>query len=494
MNSNEFAFMSVARLATEIRNKNVSPVEVIEACIDRIEKRNRSLNAFVFTDFDRARKMARESEKRIMQGEGGTLEGVPTAIKDLFDGFENWPNTSGGIPCLKNYASSHMNIYAERMLKAGAIPVGKTNSPTMGFRGTCDNPLFGATSNPFDLSRNSGGSSGGSAAAVADGLVPLAEGTDGGGSIRIPAAWCGVFGYKASLGTVPFICRPNAFGATNPFFFEMALTRTVEDAAIAMNVLAGAHEDDPHSIPCTHNYLDCMKGSIEGKRIAYTRDFGIFPVENEVAASVEACLDTFRTLGAVVEEVPFRINSNHLDLANAWCRLIVMSAMEEVEALREKGIDLLNDYADDLSPELRKWIEIGYRTTLKEYLEDQRLRTLVYDAIQAVLGNYDYIISPTLCCSPVLNDVNRNTLGPATVNGEPVERLIGWCMTYFTNFTGHPSASVPAGLTEAGLPVGLQIIGKRFDDIGVLRASYLFESVKPWDEIYSRPKERPLEY
>src|SRR5205823_3575804 len=162
-------------------------------------------------------------------------------IKDLFDFKPGWPSTFGGIRALKDLKLDLSCIYAERMERAGAILLGKTNSPVMGFRGTCDNYLFGPSRNPFNVAKNTGGSSGGSAAAVADGLVPIAEGTDGGGSIRIPAAWCGVFGFKASFGRVPFVARPNAFGGDTPFLFEGTLSRTVEDAALGLTALTGYH-------------------------------------------------------------------------------------------------------------------------------------------------------------------------------------------------------------------------------------------------------------
>jgi amidase/aspartyl-tRNA(Asn)/glutamyl-tRNA(Gln) amidotransferase subunit A len=193
----------------------VSPVEVLEATIERIEARNPSLNALVYLGFDDARAAAREAEAALMSGEAvGLLHGVPAAIKDLFDFKPGWPSTFGGIPALCDFKLDTYCAFAERAEQAGAILVGKGNSPIMGFRGVCDNPLFGPSRNPFDTSRNTGGSSGGCAAAVADGLLTFAEGTDGGGSIRIPAAWCGIYGLKQSFGRVPYISRPNAFGGT----------------------------------------------------------------------------------------------------------------------------------------------------------------------------------------------------------------------------------------------------------------------------------------
>ena len=272
--------------------------------IARIEARNPSLNALVFTAFDEAREGAQEAERALTSGEAlGPLHGVPTAIKDLFDFKPGWPATFGGIRALQDFTVPGACTYAERMEAAGAILVGKTNSPVMGFRGTCDNYLFGPSRNPFDTTKNTGGSSGGSAAAVADGLLPLAEGTDGGGSIRIPAAWCGLYGYKASFGRVPYTARPNAFGSLNPFLFEGPLTRTVDDAALALDMLAGYDDRDPFALDDPTGFAGTTRRSITGWRIAYSPDFGVYPVDRRVAAVVERAVRAFEEAGAVVEQV-----------------------------------------------------------------------------------------------------------------------------------------------------------------------------------------------
>ena len=181
------------------------------------------------------------------------------ALKDLFDFKPGWKATFGGLPVLADHVIDAYCVFAERVEQAGAIIVGKTNSPVMGFRGACDNYLFGPTRNPFDTSKNSGGSSGGSAAAVADGLLPFAEGTDGGGSIRIPAAWCGIYGFKPSWGRVPVVLRPDAFAGTNPFVAEGPLTRTVADAALVLQALAGYDSRDPYSLPDTPDLLAALE-------------------------------------------------------------------------------------------------------------------------------------------------------------------------------------------------------------------------------------------
>src|SRR5713101_2633653 len=240
------AWVSAAELASRIRRREISPVELMRATIERIERRNSSLNAFVYLDPDQAMDRARAAEAAVTSGATlGPLHGVPAAMKDLFDFKPGWPSTFGGVRALRDQVIDAYCPYAERMERAGAILVGKTNSPVMGLRGIADNYLFGPTRNPFDLTRNAGGSSGGSAAAVADGLVPFAEGTDAGGSIRIPAAWCNLVGFKASFGRNPVVIRPNAFGGSMPFMGEGPISRTVEDAALAQSVLAAYDPRDP---------------------------------------------------------------------------------------------------------------------------------------------------------------------------------------------------------------------------------------------------------
>src|SRR5918994_331151 len=272
----ELAQATAAELAGRIRRGELSPVEVMDAAIARIEAGNERLNAFVHLDLDQARERAREADRVVASGvELGPLHGVPTAMKDLFDFKPGWPTTFGGVRALKDFVPDFYCAWAERMERAGAIIVGKTNSPVMGFRGTCDNPLFGASRNPFDPSRNTGGSSGGSAAAVAAGPVPVAEGTDGGGSIRIPAAWCGVYGYKQSFGRVPYIARPNAFTGLHPFLFEGTLARTVEDAALVTESLAGYDARDPFSLPEHPPLTSALRASIGGWKIAYSPNFDV---------------------------------------------------------------------------------------------------------------------------------------------------------------------------------------------------------------------------
>jgi amidase len=491
--SEELAYTTVVELAARIRARELSPVEVLDATIERIEARNPSLNALVYLGFEDARAAAREAEQALGGDAAlGPLHGVPAAIKDLFDFKPGWPATFGGIPALRDFKVDAYCAFAERAERAGAILVGKGNSPVMGFCGATDNRLFGPTRNPFDTTRNSGGSSGGCAAAVADGLLTFAEGTDGGGSIRIPAAWCGIFGYKQSFGRVPYISRPNAFGGTDPFLFEGPLTRTVADAALVLSAIAGYDPRDPLSIEGPTDFTDAPSRSIEGMRIAYTPDYDVFPIDRRVAAVVADAVRVFEQAGAHVEEVKLGITRDQRELSDLWCRLIMPINVAGIEGLKAAGIDLMRDHPDDLPPQYRMWLERAYGFTALDIANDQAMRTEVFDAFQGVFADYDLIVGPTLSALPVENATDGSiTVGPSEVEGVEVDELIGWCPTYLVNYTGHPAASIPAGMAD-GLPVGMHLIGRRYADADVLAASATFERLRPWQDTYRIPAGRAL--
>jgi amidase len=480
----DLAFLSATELAGRIRRRELSPVELLEACIERIEERNPLINAFVYTAFDEARAAARRAEQAALSGdELGPLHGVPTAIKDLFDSKPGWPWTCGGVRALEGFTVDADSLWVRRMERAGAIIVGRTNSPVLGFRGTCDNPLYGPTRNPFDVSKNSGGSSGGAAAAVADGMLPLAEATDAGGSIRIPAAWCGVYGLKPGAGRVPVVMRPNAFGNASPFVHEGVVARTVEDAAVALDALAGPDPRDPLCHGELPGVAHAVGRSIEGLRIAYSPNFDVFPVDPRIAECVGTAVRAFEEAGATVEQVRLGITHDQRELSDVWCRLTTLLNIDVIESFKREGRDLVGDHRDDFPPELLHWLERGYRMTALDLLQDQHIRAEVFDALQAVFENYDLIVTPTLAAMPVGNAADGCTKGPSEIEGVAVDPLIGWCMTYPVNFTGHPAASIPAGLVD-GLPVGMQLIGRRLREDDVIAASAAFERLRPWGNAY----------
>jgi amidase/aspartyl-tRNA(Asn)/glutamyl-tRNA(Gln) amidotransferase subunit A len=487
----DIAYMSAAEIAAHVRRRTLSPVEIVDSCIARIERRNPSLNAFVFTGFDDARREAKAAEQAVMSGAlTGPLHGVPSAIKDLFDFKPGWPFTFGGVRAMKDCIAQWHCVFAERVEKAGAILLGKTNSPTMGLRGTCDNYLFGPSRNPFDTTKNTGGSSGGSAAAVADGLVPFAEGTDAGGSIRIPAAWCNVVGLKASFGRVPVVMRPNAFASDTPFLFEGPITRTVEDAALVLNVLAGYDARDPLAIETNEDFLAATRRSIKGWKIAYSPDFDVFPVDPAIRKVMDDAVRVFADAGATVEEVRLGLKRSQRELSDVWARLMMPLNIAGLEGMKAFGIDLMGEHRADFPPDYLKWIDIGRTLTAMDVARDQAIRSEVFDAFQTVLADYDLIVSPTVAAMPVDNATDGDTKGPTHINGVEVDPLIGWCLTYLVNFTGHPAVSIPAGLSN-GLPVGMQLIGRRYADAQVLAAAASFERLKPWTDAYRICAGRP---
>ena len=482
--SDELAYMSTAEMARRVRARDLSPVEIVDAFLGRIEARNPGITAFVHVAAEEARDDARRAEREVMSGDTlGPLHGIPTAIKDLYGLKPGWPATFGGIRAFRDHLADRSSSFVDRMERAGAIHLGLTNSPVFGFRGTCDNYLFGPSRNPFDVTRNTGGSSGGSAGAVADGLLPLAEGTDGGGSIRIPSSWSGVYGFKASAGRVPHVARPNAFNGASPFLFDGAITRTVEDSALALTVLAGYDSRDPFSLDEEVDWLGATRRSIRGMKVAFSPNLDVFPVDPRVADTVGKAVRTFEEAGAHVEEVEVGIRRSQQELSDLWCRMIMVNMLLNLRVIKELGVDLVGEHPDDLPPEVHAWIETGNRLTIHDIAADQAMRTEVYDAIQGVLDTHDLLVTPALACLPVENADDGNTVGPTEINGEAIDPLIGWCLTYPINFTGHPAASVPAGLAD-GLPVGMQIVGGRHADVDVLAASAVFERLRPWQGTY----------
>jgi amidase/aspartyl-tRNA(Asn)/glutamyl-tRNA(Gln) amidotransferase subunit A len=480
-----YALVSLSR----IRRGDLSPVAVVDACLERIDARNEDTNAFVTVLEAEARERAEEAEAAVRRGEElGPLHGVPIAIKDLFDFKAGVRNTMGSVP-FAEFVPEESATYVRRLEDAGAIVLGKTNTPEMGHKGTTDNRLFGPTSTPFDLDRNAGGSSGGSAAAVADGLVPIAQGSDGGGSVRIPAAWSGVYGFKATYGRVAQAIRPDAFLSHTPTIHAGPLTRTVEDAALMLDVMTGPDPRDPLSVPEEpHDFRGAVRRGVEGMRIAYSPDFDIFPVDERVRRVVDDAVTAFETAGATVEEVSLGLTHDQFELAELWIREIGMLYHSAVEGFKDQGLDLLGDHRDELTPEFAELLEETRDQSVVDYKRDEHLRTEVYDALQDVftVEEYDLLVTPTLAVPPVENDDGGTgqTVGPTEVDGEPVDPLIGWCLTYPINFTGHPAASIPAGFTDDGLPVGLQLVGDRFDDETVFAASGAFERVRPWHDAY----------
>ncbi|MFB6300149.1 MAG: amidase [Halobacteriales archaeon] len=482
--SSDLQFASATELAVRIRHGTLSPVELVEACLDRIDVRNDTINAFVYVDADRARREAKAAEAAVERGETlGPLHGLPVAIKDLND-VAGMPTTSGSVPFADNIAEENAP-FVDRLIDAGAIMIGKTNTPEYGHKGTTDNQLFGATSTPFAPGYNAGGSSGGSAAAVSDGMVPLAQGTDGGGSVRIPASFCGGFGFKSTYRRIPRKYRPDGFSHT-PFSHVGPQTRTVEDAALMLSVMTGIHPSDPFvTADEGTDFLDAVHTPIDELDIAYSPDMGVFPIDNRVADIVDSAVDAFTEAGADLAEIEFDPGRSRQEIVESWLAGFRVGYAKLAKTVKDtEGVDYLGEARDDASPEFIEQVEAGQEYSAVEFKLEDIVRTDVFDTIQSVLDTHDLLVTPTLAVPPVENDSDGDTVGPTEVNGEPVDPVIGWCLTYPLNMTGHPAATVPAGFTDGGLPIGMQLIGRRYDDETVLAASAAFERVHPWHDAY----------
>lgn len=481
----ELNFASATELARGISNKTYSTTEITSHFLKRIKELNARTNSFVTITEEYALERAKELDSVQARGEKlGVLHGVPVAIKDLGDALKGVRSTFGSIP-MQNFVATETTSYIQKLIDAGAVIVGKTNSPEFGHKGITDNYISGATSTPFDLTRNSGGSSGGSAAAVADGLVPIAQGSDGGGSVRIPSAWCGTYAIKPSFGRIAEVARPNAFALDTPFVSIGPISRSVGDSALMLSAMAGFHSRDPYSLPNPEKDLAKINPIDPRKiRVAFTPDMGGFPVDEEITRVTRNAVETLRAAGVLVEEVQLKLPASPYDLSQLWVRLMGLLYTDAFAGFSSLGYRLLSEHKKSLTPYLVESLERTKFRSAIQVREDQRLRSQVYDMITEVFDSSDFLLSPTLGINPVPNLPDGHTAVPSHINGVEIEPSIGWCLTYFMNFTGNPAASIPSGFTKEGLPVGLQIIGKRHDDWGVLSLSRFWEQLQPWIDSY----------
>ncbi|WP_276248930.1 MULTISPECIES: amidase [unclassified Haladaptatus] len=478
--SESLCYESATRLAERIRTGDLSPVTVVEAHLNRIADRDDAVNAFVTVTESRALEAAREAERAVEAGESlGPLHGVPVAIKDLQN--VGGVRTTFGSRLFEDHVADADDPFVSRLREAGAIVIGKTNTPEFGLGCTTDNLVAGPTSTPFAPGLNSGGSSGGAGAALADGMAPLAQGSDTGGSIRTPAAFCGVYGLKPSFGRVPRVSRPDAFEAHTPFSHVGPMARTVEDAALMLSVMAGPHPEDPFSLPDDGvEYVGATDRTIDDLSIAYSPDMGIYPVSPEVRDVVAEAVSVFTEAGANVAQADPDFDCEQADILSAFytfANIRWYSLFDNLE--REHGLDPYGEDREKLRPITVETILETDPVTTREYKRADAVRTRIYDGIQDLLATYDLLVTPTLAVPPFPHGEH-----PAEIDGVETEPLRGWVLTQPFNMSGHPAASIPAGFTDDGLPVGLQIVGRRFADDDVIAASAAFERERPWENAY----------
>jgi aspartyl-tRNA(Asn)/glutamyl-tRNA(Gln) amidotransferase subunit A len=470
--SRELCLLPATELAAAIRAKAVSPVEVIESVYARIHAVNPKINAFCTITEEQARLAAREAEAAVMRGDRlGALHGVPVSIKDLL--LTRGVRTMYGSRIRENYIPDEDAPSVAKVLSAGAILIGKTTTPEHGFKAVTDSPLTGVSRNPWNLNKTCGGSSGGAGAAVAAGLNPLAVGTDAAGSIRIPASFNGVFGIKPSFGRVAAY-PPSPV----PFIVHVGpLARTVCDAALMLTTMVGPDERDLLSLPAdVIDYVAACDGGARGLRVAWSATLGYVKVDPEVAQLTNAAARVFeRDLGCEVEAADPGFESPWSFLSVLW----TISCFLRLGAF-------LPEWESRMDPDLVKVVKQGERLGSIDYAEALAKRAVLWDTLRKFFDRYDLLLTPTLPVPPFA--VSRIAPEAPSAAAEGLLPFHDWIpFTYPWNLTGQPAASVPCGFTRDGLPVGLQIIGRRFADATVLRASAAFEQARPWVHQWPAP-------
>ncbi len=469
MDQNDLCFKSGRELATLITNRIVSAKEVTEAVLERIRSVDPKINSYITVCADEAIAAAEAADRAQARGdELGPLHGVPFGVKDLL-------NTKGVKTTFASHAFANNIpisdcISIARLRAAGAILIGKTTTPEFGHKPITEAPLFGKTRNSWNLERTSGGSSGGAGAAAAAGLAPLHIGTDAGGSIRIPAAACGIVGMKQTLGLVPHDMNADTFGL---FSFIGPMTRTVSDAGLLLSVMGGPHPSDVHSLSCPAVgglSKDALgEGNLKGVKIGWRLFLGNEVIDTETRQLFEDALPAFSELGA--ELIPY--DGPFTPTLPIW-QLITFSAF----AVRYG--ELLDQLDDKMTETLRYWTSEGRDYRSVDLQSAIHLRTTVFREVQSWFQEIDLLVMPTLT-RPALN-IDHDPREPIEIEGQILDepRASWYPYTHPFNMTGHPAITVPSGWTVDGLPVGLQIVGPWMADGSVLHAAACFERARPW--------------
>jgi amidase len=452
-------FMSAVEMARLIRAKKLSAREALAAHLKQIERVNPRVNAIVTLVAEMASEAAAKADEMQARKEKlGPLHGLPVAHKDLFD--TRGIRTTFGSPLFKDYIPTEDNIVVERLRHAGAITIGKTNTPEFGAGSQTFNKVFGATRNPYDLTKTCGGSSGGAAVALACGLVPVADGSDTGGSLRNPAAFCNVVGFRPSIGRVP---NPQAAFAWSTQSTSGCLGRSVADLALALSAIAGPDSRAPLSInEPAERFARPLDRGFKGVRVAWFKDLGGVPFDSRVRTVVDAHRKTFESLGCIVEQV-------EPDFASAGISFPILRAWNSANA---HGVGL-REHPDAYKDTLKGEIEEGLRLTGTDLARAETAHAQIWRRFQAFLGDkYEYFILPTT----QVPAFDINTPYPTEIAGVKFDNYIDWMRScWYISATGNPAASVPGGFTPEGLPVGVQIVGRDKEDFSVLQMAHAFE-------------------
>jgi aspartyl-tRNA(Asn)/glutamyl-tRNA(Gln) amidotransferase subunit A len=460
----DFAYVSAADLVSGYVDRSISPVEVAEATLARAERLQPTMNAFSAITGEIAMAAARKAEADYAAGTAGPLAGVPVTIKDITL-IEGLTCRRGSKVYENDPPAEYSSPFVQRVLDAGAVLLGQTTTPELGWKGETTSPVTGTTRNPWNLERTPGGSSGGAGACVAAGVGPIAHGTDGAGSIRIPSSFSGIFGHKPSLGLVPVFPA----SAVGDLAYHGPMTWHVRDAAMLLDVVAGHDPRDRFSWDTSESYLDALAElDLRGLRIAWSRDLGYAAIEPEVADLAEQAAKVFADLGCeIVDE--------HPNLPDPWPieHVLWVAAMA---GARRDDFDQVRDIMD---PGLAELVEAGRSLSAADVAKARIDQGSYAAAWGDWMRQYDLFLTPTMPCTafPV------GQTHPATIAGQVVSYLSWTAFTYPFNLSGQPAATVPCGFASDGLPVGLQIVGRHRADALVLRAAAAFEQARPWHTV-----------
>ena len=459
-------FMPATEMIAAIKKKTLSPREIVEALLGRVEKINPKVNAYCTVVPEMALEAAKKAEAEIRQGgKLGPLHGIPVSIKDLT--LTAGIRTTFGSKIFEHHVPTEDALIVQRLKAAGAIVIGKTNTPEFGAGANTYNAVFGATRNPWKLSHTCGGSSGGAAVALACGLGPLATGSDLGGSLRIPASFCGVVGFRTSAGRVPIY---PSFMGWDTLAVEGPMARTVGDTALMLSVIAGADDRSPISLPGDgREFLAAVEHpNIRGFKVAWSPDLKVSPVDREIEAVAGAAAKRFAELGCTVEQA-------EPDFSRVREIIHVTRALRMVTLHAEK----LEKWRDQMNSNLVWNIEKGFPLTAQQVGMAEKERTALYHRVRQFFERYDLLLTPTVAVPPFPVEMPY----PQEINGKLINNYQEWLyLTYAITVTGLPAISVPCGWTAEGLPVGLQIVGRRLGEATVLRAAAAFEAIAPWQD------------
>lgn len=459
MSADSLAFTPAWELAGLIRRRELSPIELVDLFLDRIDRLNPRLNAYLTVTADLAREEARRAEG--MSPEGRPLHGIPVSIKDLH--FTKGIRTTNGSAAYADFVPDFDHVVVERLKAAGAIILGKTNTSEFGQSGTTENRLGDDCRNPWDTTRTPAGSSGGAGAAVAAGLGPLAVGSDGGGSVRNPAAFCGIFGFKATYGRVPSY---GGLGGMPLFSHTGPITRTVRDGALMLSVIAGPDRRDATALrEPPPDFLAALDRPRTRQRVAFAANAGGAPIAPEVRSAFVAAVSTFADLGYDLEEAAPDI----AEPARIFGPIVCADSYNAIG-------HLLEDKSELLMPYVRTTLEVGRDLPAVKYARAMRRLERFRADVAEFFDRYDLLLTP-------VNAVPAFPIGqrPTVIDGQPVDKLWGaFPFSMAFNLTGQPAASVPGGFSSEGLPIGLQIVGRPRDEESVLQAAIAFEAARPW--------------